>query len=69
MSDIGPNQKGIGSGDVLLRRTGRTLGQSWEGAKGSLAGDGYRIYLDVTIPVNPKIFVKFPGRPRYEVNS
>lgn len=68
MSDIGPTQKGIGAGDLLLRRTGRMIGQSWDDAKGSLGGDNYRIFYEITFPMNPKTIVHFPGRPRYEVN-
>ncbi|MDP8244709.1 MAG: hypothetical protein P9L94_11550 [Candidatus Hinthialibacter antarcticus] len=55
--------------DAVLRRSGRTTGVSWAGARAKRDGAVYQILLHVTIPRRIAVEVLFPGGAHEEASE
>lgn len=66
-----PNQgHGLSPEDsAIQRRSGRTVGVSWAGARAARDGAVYQVLLNVTVPQRISIIVLFPGGTQTEVNE
>lgn len=55
--------------DAILRRSGRTAGVSWAGARAARDGAVYQILLNVIIPQRIATIVLFPGGAQEEAGE
>ncbi|MBZ0258258.1 hypothetical protein K8I31_19485 [bacterium] len=55
--------------DAILRRSGRTAGVSWAGARAARDGAVYQIVLNVTIPRRVAAIALFPGGAQEEAGE
>lgn len=55
--------------DAILRRSGRTAGVSWAGARAARDGAVYQVLLTVTIPQRVSTIALFPGGAQEEAGE
>jgi len=60
MTELGHIDHTLNTGDPILKRSSRDLGQSWIGVEGTLAGPTYRIHIPVRFSLRQTVTVCFP---------